>query len=390
MNARTADMVAEFRPWHESRAGQAIDTPADDRASALDDAPIHIAMRGVSKVYSDGDRQVAALRDIDLSVKRGEVFGVIGRSGAGKSSLIRLINGLEPMTGGQVRIDDIDIGTLRTRDLMRLRRRIGMIFQHFNLLSSRRVIDNLALPARAAGMGRALIRHRALELLDLVGLADKRDAYPAQLSGGQKQRVGIARALMLEPEILLCDEATSALDPETTDAVLALLRRINRQLGLTIVLITHEMAVTRAICDRVAVLENGEAVEQGPVWQIFGRPSHPATRAMLAPLADTLPSDLGDAIRPEPAGAHDWHVVALNFPGESSRNAPPDLAAIGQALNAPVHWLHGGIERIQGRAVGRIVVGIENAIGREHAVRDRLAHVAGEVTEVGYVRLSGT
>jgi D-methionine transport system ATP-binding protein len=227
----------------------------------------------------------AALAGVSLEVVRGEVFGVIGQSGAGKSTLIRLINALERPTAGRVEVDGIDVASLAPAALRVLRRRIGMIFQNFGLLSSRTVAANVAFPLKLADMPRAERDAKVAALLDRVGLTPYADKYPAQLSGGQKQRVGIARALATDPDILLCDEATSALDPETTRQVLALLRDLNRDLGLTIVLITHEMDVVRASCDRVAVLEQGRGVETGAVTDIFAAPSHPATRRMLAALA---------------------------------------------------------------------------------------------------------
>ncbi len=227
----------------------------------------------------------AALAGVSLEVVRGEVFGVIGQSGAGKSTLIRLINALERPTAGRVEVDGIDVASLAPAALRVLRRRIGMIFQNFGLLSSRTVAANVAFPLKLSDMPRAERDAKVAALLDRVGLTAHADKYPAQLSGGQKQRVGIARALATDPDILLCDEATSALDPETTRQVLALLRDLNRDLGLTIVLITHEMDVVRASCDRVAVLEQGRVVETGAVTDIFATPSHPATRRMLAALA---------------------------------------------------------------------------------------------------------
>ena len=237
-----------------------------------------IALHDVHKIYPGSGG--AALAGVSLSVARGEVFGVIGQSGAGKSTLIRLINALERPTSGRVEVDGIDLAALGPADLRALRRRIGMIFQNFGLLSSRSVAANVALPLKLAG--RTGIEARVAELLARVGLSDHAHKYPAQLSGGQKQRVGIARALATGPDILLCDEATSALDPETTRSVLALLRELNRELGLTIVLITHEMEVVRAVCDRVAVLEAGRVVESGTVADIFAHAAHDATRRMLA------------------------------------------------------------------------------------------------------------
>ncbi|WP_158895600.1 MULTISPECIES: ATP-binding cassette domain-containing protein [unclassified Pseudomonas] len=308
----------------------------------------HLRLSGVQKIYTGGALPVTALADIDLSIARGEIFGIIGRSGAGKSSLIRTLNRLEDVSAGQVLVDGVDLGTLKGDRLVALRRRIGMIFQHFNLLASQTVLENLALPLKAAGFRRDEIEARARELLELVGLQGKEQAYPSRLSGGQKQRVGIARALMLKPELLLCDEATSALDPETTQSILALLQDINRRLGLTIVLITHEMAVIRQICDRVVVLEHGRIVEQGPVWQLFGAPQAEATRALLAPLAADLARRLAATRQP---GAR--AVLELSYDGQG---AEPDFQALGQALGAPVELLHGGIDRIQGHALGRLLV----------------------------------
>ncbi len=225
-----------------------------------------------------------ALDGVSLSIARGEVFGVIGPSGAGKSTLIRLINVLERSSAGRVEVDGVDVAALLPKDLRALRRRIGMIFQNFGLLSSRTVADNVAFPLKLAGVPAAERKTRVAELLDRVGLADHAAKYPAQLSGGQKQRVGIARALATGPDILLSDEATSALDPEATRSVLALLRQLNQELGLTIVLITHEMDVVRAVCDRVAVLEQGRVVESGRVDTVFAEARHAATQRMLAGL----------------------------------------------------------------------------------------------------------
>jgi D-methionine transport system ATP-binding protein len=242
-----------------------------------------IALEGVSKHFAGASG--AAVDNVSLTVAKGEMFGIIGRSGAGKSTLIRMINALERPSAGQVLVDGIDVAALRPAALRGLRRRIGMIFQNFGLLASRTVAANVAFPLSLEGISRDAQRARVAALLERVGLADHAHKYPAQLSGGQKQRVGIARALATRPDILLCDEATSALDPETTRAVLALLRELNRELGLTVVLITHEMAVVRAVCDRMAVMESGRVVEDGRVADVFAAPAHPITRAMLGSLA---------------------------------------------------------------------------------------------------------
>jgi D-methionine transport system ATP-binding protein len=238
-----------------------------------------IELHSVSKTYPGGD--AVALDAVSLRIERGEVFGVIGQSGAGKSTLIRLLNALERPSTGQVLIDGTNLATLTPAALRAQRRRIGMIFQNFGLLSSRTVRDNIGFPLALAGVARNQREARVTELLDRVGLTERADAYPAQLSGGQKQRVGIARALATGPDILLCDEATSALDPETTRSVLALLRELNGELGLTIVLITHEMGVVRSVCDRVAVLDRGHLVETGTVETVFAEAKHDSTRRLL-------------------------------------------------------------------------------------------------------------
>lgn len=237
-----------------------------------------IELKSISKRFPDG---TAALTDIDLVIPRGSVFGIIGRSGAGKSTLLRLINGLERPTSGEVLIDGTSIATLKPAGLRALRQRIGMIFQSFGLLANRSIAGNVALPLELAGMPRADRDARVAQLLDHVGIAAKAEAWPASLSGGQRQRVGIARALATRPDILLCDEATSALDPETTRSVLALLADLNRDMGLTIILITHEMEVVRAICDHVAVLDHGRLVESGPVDTVFAASREQATLALL-------------------------------------------------------------------------------------------------------------
>jgi D-methionine transport system ATP-binding protein len=241
-----------------------------------------IALDHVSKRFADG---TTALDDLSLAIPRGSVFGIIGRSGAGKSTLLRLLNGLERPTTGTVDVDGVSLAAANAAEVRALRRRVGMIFQSFGLLANRTVAGNVALPLELAGMAGGERDRRVAELLARVGLADKAAAYPATLSGGQRQRVGIARALATRPDVLLCDEATSALDPETTRSVLALLGDLNRELGLTIVLITHEMSVVRAVCDRVAVLDHGRLVETGEVAAVFGRTGHAATMALLGDAA---------------------------------------------------------------------------------------------------------
>ncbi|MFB6569455.1 methionine ABC transporter ATP-binding protein [Streptomyces noursei] len=254
-----------------------------------------IQLDSVRKEFAGG---TLAVDRVSLAVAPGSVFGIVGHSGAGKSTLLRLINLLETPTTGTVTVAGQELTALGSRQLRAARRDIGMVFQQFNLFRSRTVLGNVAYPLRQAGATRAEARERAAEALRFVGLADQAKRYPEQLSGGQRQRVGIARALATEPRVLLCDEATSALDPQTTQEVLALLRRVNDELGVTIVLITHEMEVVRAVCDRMAVLDAGRIVENGPVGELFAAPQHPTTRAFVrsavqaSPLLDLLPAAL--------------------------------------------------------------------------------------------------
>lgn len=240
-----------------------------------------VRFRDVTKVFGTGSSAVAAVDGVTLDIRAGEIFGVIGYSGAGKSTLVRLINALEPVTSGSVVVDGDEVSALGERDLRPVRASIGMIFQQFNLLSSRTVAGNVAYALKVAGWDKPCREARVAELLEFVGLSDKATAYPSQLSGGQKQRVGIARALATSPKLLLADEATSALDPETTRDVLALLRRVNAELGVTIVVITHEMDVVRSTCHRVAVMEHGKVVEVGEVYDVFSAPQASATKKFV-------------------------------------------------------------------------------------------------------------
>jgi D-methionine transport system ATP-binding protein len=297
-----------------------------------------IQLIDVHKTYAAGGGAVAAIRGLDLQVAVGEVFGVIGESGAGKSTLIRLINLLERPTAGRVVVEGEDVTALSPARLRALRRRIGMIFQHFNLLSSRTVAENVALPLRLEGrLGRAEIASRVASLLDRVGLTSQAGRYPAQLSGGQKQRVGIARALACEPKVLLCDEATSALDPQTTQQVLRLLGELNRELGLTIVLITHEMEVIRQACRRVAVLEQGRVVEHGEVLDVFLHPAHEATRRLLAEAGGAD----DDALVAAPAGSR---VFRLTYSGSAVQT--PLLGRIARETGIDYAILSGRVARI--------------------------------------------
>ncbi len=310
--------------------------------------PPRIELIDLAKTFTTETGDMAAVRGVSLRIAAGEVFGIIGESGAGKSTLVRLINLLERPSAGRVIVDGEDAGALSPEGLRGLRRRIGMIFQHFNLLSSKTVAQNVAFPLELEGrLSKPQIRARVGELLGRVGLSDHASQYPAQLSGGQKQRVGIARALACGPSVLLCDEATSALDPETTDQVLQLLAELNRELGLTIVLITHEMDVVRQVCDRVAVLERGQVVEQGDVVDVFLNAEHPVTRRLLR-------EDAADAALPAPqAGVR---TVRLTYRGAAAH--APFLSRIAQETGVDFSLHAGRVARIKGEPYGQLTLSL--------------------------------
>ena len=311
-----------------------------------------IHFQSVHKAYRVAGREIPALQPSTLQIGRGQVFGIIGHSGAGKSTLLRLINRLEEPSGGRIEIDGIDVTALDADGLRRFRQQVGMIFQHFNLLSSKTVADNIAMPLRLAGeLSAAEIDTRVAELLARVGLQEHAKKYPAQLSGGQKQRVGIARALSTRPKILLCDEATSALDPQTTAAVLQLLAEINRELGLTIVLITHEMDVIRRVCDRVAVMDAGVIVEEGPVAQVFLHPQHATTRRFV------LESEHVDEAEQHDDFAHvQGRILRLTFQGEATY--APLLGTVARETGVDYSILAGRIDRIKDTPYGQLTLAL--------------------------------
>ncbi|WP_298087994.1 methionine ABC transporter ATP-binding protein [uncultured Corynebacterium sp.] len=327
--------------------------PATDSAPAEPRTGTRVELRGVSKVFGSGKKATRALDDVTLSVEPGRVLGVIGYSGAGKSTLIRLINGLETPSSGEVLLDGIDIAGMKERKLREVRRDIGMIFQQFNLFTSRTVAGNVAYPLELAGMGRAERKARVAELLEFVGLGDRGGSYPEQLSGGQKQRVGIARALATNPSLLLADEATSALDPETTADVLELLRRVNRDLGVTIVLITHEMSVVRAIADTVAVMEDGRIAEHATVHDLFANPTTRVGRRFAAtalrdrPQGRELDSAVG-SLADAPAA-----LVTVRVDDDVPLGRVLDVAR-AEGLDATV--AHGSVTNVQTRSFGRLTL----------------------------------
>ena len=313
-----------------------------------------IELEHISQRFAGPRGWTDALRDVSLSIPAGEVFGIIGRSGAGKSTLVRTINLLTRPSEGRVTVAGRDLTALSSEGLRQARREIGMIFQHFNLLSSRTVFDNVALPLELAGAGRAQIDSAVLPLLELVGLSAQKDRYPAQISGGQKQRVGIARALASKPQVLLSDEATSALDPETTRSILDLLKKINRELGLTIVLITHQMDVIKQVCDQVAVLDAGRVVEQGTVLQVFMQPHHEVTRALIGDvIAQDLPPAMKQRVQSRLGNGRD-HLLRLAFSGSGVDQ--PILSETIRRYELDFNILHGQIDEIQGQAFGSLAV----------------------------------
>ncbi len=277
-----------------------------------------IKLNNITKIFTLPDKKLTALDNVSLHVSKGQICGVIGASGAGKSTLIRCVNLLERPTHGAVVIDDVDLTQLSEAELVKTRRQIGMIFQHFNLLTSRTVFENVALPLELENKSKAEIQEKTTALLALVGLSDKHNVYPANLSGGQKQRVAIARALASDPKVLLCDEATSALDPATTQSILKLLKEINRTLGITILLITHEMEVVKRICDQVAVIDKGRLIEQGTVSEIFSNPKTELAQDFISSTFHiTLPEEYLENLSDTPKHAKSYPIIKFEFTGRS-------------------------------------------------------------------------
>ncbi|MGN0094517.1 MAG: methionine ABC transporter ATP-binding protein [Corynebacterium sp.] len=308
-----------------------------------------VEFRNVGKVFTQGKKSVTALEDVSITVPSGSIVGIIGYSGAGKSTLVRQINGLDKPSSGQVLLDGQDIVPLSERELRGIRRNIGMIFQQFNLLSSRTVAGNVAYPLKLQGMGKTEREARVKELLDFVGLSDKGRSYPEQLSGGQKQRVGIARALATNPSLLLADEATSALDPTTTREVLELLRKVNEDLGITIVVITHEMEVVRTIGDRVVVMENGHVVEQGSVYEVFSQPQTETAANFVATSLRNTP----DMVESEALQNQSGRLFTVTMKeGAGFFHAISEVERAGVSVNI----VHGGVTTLQSHSFGRLTV----------------------------------
>ena len=332
----------------------------------------NIEIKNLTKKFEAGGHEITALNDVNLSIKKGEIYGIIGMSGAGKSTLVRTINYLEIPNEGRVLIDDVDLSKLSEKELRIKRRDIGMIFQGFNLLEQRNVIDNVCFPLEIAGMSRKKARAKARELLETVNLADKEKVYPSQLSGGQKQRVAIARALATNPEILLCDEATSALDPQTTESILSLLKEINEKLDITIVVITHQMSVITDICTRVAIIENGCLVEEGPVEEVFDSPKTDIARELIANKQSTYSPV--ESLKSN-------KVIRIVFSENSSFE--PVVANLILKFNTPVNIMGADTRNVGGKAKGEMLLGLPDD---EDIQRSMIAYLKDRGLSVSEVR----
>ena len=315
-----------------------------------------IQLQKVKKIYPGKQGEVVALKEINLEIQKGEIYGIIGYSGAGKSTLIRLINMLEAPTKGEIIVDGQQMTKLNSAELRKARQEIGMIFQHFNLLWSRTVWENIAFPLEIAGVSKVEINKRVKELIDLVGLTERADAYPSELSGGQKQRVGIARALANRPKVLLSDEATSALDPKTTDSILELLQEINRKMGITIILITHEMHVIQKICHKVAVIDGGEIVEEGAVLDVFTHPQKQITKEFVKQVTEHR--DIEENIRqiPQEDGSY---ILKCKFVGENANQ--PIISKWVKTLDLEANILEGNVQYVQGASYGSLYIQVNTS-----------------------------
>ena len=327
-----------------------------------------IELKHLSKTFGGGENQVHALHDVSIAVNPGEIYGIIGLSGAGKSTLVRCINLLERPDEGQVLFHGKDLMTMSDKELRAQRRNITMIFQSFNLLEQRTAIDNICFPLELVGTPRKEARKRAMELLEIVGLPDKANAYPVQLSGGQKQRIAIARALATDPEVLLCDEATSALDPQTTDSILNLLQKINRERGITVIIITHQMSVIEQICHKVAILDHGVVAEVGAVEEIFSNPKSVAGRNLVSPDTNSLPLSTWEG-----------HVARIAFNG----NAPADpiIASVALDLGLKVSILGAATRNVDGKAFGTMLVSLPDEDVKKKIIMDYLNAIDGVTAE---------
>lgn len=343
-----------------------------------------IKLSNINKIFEVKGNQLTALDNVNLTVDKGQICGVIGASGAGKSTLIRCVNLLEKPTSGQVFVDGQELTTMSDKALIKARRNMGMIFQHFNLLSGRTVFDNVAMPLELLGTSKAKIKQKVDDLLALVGLSDKKNAYPSNLSGGQKQRVAIARALASDPKVLLCDEATSALDPATTHAILDLLQEINQKLGLTILLITHEMEVVKQICHQVAVIDKGQLVETGSVSEIFSNPKTELAKQFIrSTVRINLPKEYMAQLSDSPKGPQSYPIIKFEFTGRSVD--APLLSQTSKKFGVDLSILVSQIDYIGGVKFGFTIAEIE---GSENAIEQTKMYLMENnvrVEVLGYV-----
>ena len=313
-----------------------------------------IRLENVSKTFTDSNKEVHAVNNVSLTINDGDIFGIIGFSGAGKSTLVRCINLLETPTEGKVFVDDAEITALSGKELRKARKKIGMIFQHFNLMPSRTIFGNVAYPLRGSGLSKEEIKEKVHHLLELVGISEKENAFPSQLSGGQKQRVAIARALANDPGILLCDEATSALDPQTTKSILKLLQQLNQTLGITVVVITHEMAVVKEICNRVAVMDHGDVVEEGEVFHVFASPKEPLTRSFIKTTSNLQKiEELIEADSPVVATKKGELIVRLTYVEKNT--SEPLISTVTQKFGIILNIVFADVEIVQNAPIGGTV-----------------------------------
>ena len=326
-----------------------------------------IEIAHLSKTFGSGQQQVSALQDVSLEIEKGEIFGIIGLSGAGKSTLVRCINLLERPESGQILYDGQNLMTLSPKALRLQRRKISMIFQSFNLLDQRTALDNICFPLELAGVSRRAAKAKALKLLETVGLPDKANAYPVQLSGGQKQRIAIARALASDPEVLLCDEATSALDPQTTESILSLLQKINRERGITVIIITHQMSVIEQICHRVAILDHGEVAEVGTVEQVFSNPRTNAGRRLVSP------------VKALPLSHWDGPVARLAFNGTMVEE--PVIASLAAKKQILVSILGADTRNVDGKMFGTMLISLPGDVLQKQTALDFLNSYQGVTAE---------
>ncbi len=336
-----------------------------------------IDIKGLYKTYTGKEGNTEALKNINLRIEKGDIFGIIGLSGAGKSTLIRCINRLEEPTKGSIFIENKDIVKLNDGELRDMRRNIGMIFQHFNLLSRKNCRENIAFPLKIMKYDKREMEKRVDELLDIVDLKDKKLSYPSQLSGGQKQRVAIARALATNPKILLCDEATSALDPNTTSSILKLLKSINETLGITIVMITHQMEVIKEVCNKVAVISDGSIVEQGNTYDVFSKPSHPITKSFIKDVSLNIDRNIIDD--PE-----NTEVVRITFLDHKAKE--PLIYKIIKNFDIEANILSGQMNSIQGRTYGNLVVGLR---GTDEKIEAAIGYLKDEGVIVEELKYNG-